>query len=384
MSITKIVRSILLVLLLFIPFEAIADTITLTKNGPLTAREGDLIEYRLNVVNESNTDIDNVRVLDTLPTEVDFVEAMSTHGGLFEPSTGTWEIPILGASEANNTAELQLRVLIKADIISIPIDVVAVTNHAALLSPTPIDSNEATHSTNIVCASCIDWEIISVKLDIEWRSPDRPGNFDFRYLLYVTIANNGPVASQASLTSTYFNVNYASYLTLQPSIPVMVSLNQGETQTFLYETSWVEGPTSDYTVAWEFAITDDALLDSVEPNTMSGSWTGIVTEGGKGCFIATAAYGSYLDPHVQSLRMFRDETLMRSRIGRKLVSLYYEFSPPIAHYIAQSEFLKKVTRIALIPVIFTIETPFLAFSVFGVMLFLVLKFRMYRKYATIT
>lgn len=88
-SITKIVMYILLALLLFIPFEAIADTITLTKNGPLTAREGDLIEYRLNVVNESNMDIDNVRVLDTLPTEVDFVEAMSTHGGLFEPSTGT-------------------------------------------------------------------------------------------------------------------------------------------------------------------------------------------------------------------------------------------------------------------------------------------------------
>ena len=377
-------RYILLVLLLVIPLEAIADTITLTKNGPLTAREGDLIEYRLNVVNESNTDIDNVRVLDSLPTEVDFVEAMSTLGGIFEPSTGIWEIPTLGTSEANKTAELQLRVLIKADIISGPIGVVTVTNHAALLSPTPIDPNEAIHSTNIVCASCIDWEIVSVKLDAEWRGPDTLDPFEMRYLLYVTVTNNGPVASQASLTSSYFNVNYASYLTLQPSIQVIVSLNQGETETFVYETSWAEGPTSDYTVAWEFAITDDALLDPVEPNTVSGSWTGIVTEGGKGCFIATAAYGSYIDPHVQSLRMFRDETLMRSRIGRKVVSLYYEFSPPIARYIAQSDFLKKVTRIVLIPVIFTIETPFLAFSVFAVMLFLVLKFRTYRKNATIT
>ena len=202
-----------------------------------------------------------------------------------------------------------------------------------------------------------------------------------RFLLYVTVANNGPIASQASLTSTYFNVNYASYLTLQPSIPVKVFLNEGETQTFLYETSWAEEPTSDYTVAWEFSIIDDALLDPAEPNTVSGSWTGTVTE--EGCFIATAAYGSYLDPHVQSLCMFRDETLMRTRIGRKVVSLYYELSPPIAHYIAQSEFRKKVMRIVLIPVIFTIETPFLAISFFWVMLILVLKFRKYRKHVTI-
>jgi len=214
------------------------------------------------------------------------------------------------------------------------------------------------------------------------RGPDTLDPFEMRFLLYVTVVNNGPIASQASLTSTYFNVNYASYLTLQPSIPVKVSLNEGETQAFLYETSWAEEPTSDYTVAWEFSIIDDALLDPVEPNTVSGSWTGTVTEGG--CFIATAAYGSYLDPHVQSLRMFRDETLMRTRFGRKVVSLYYELSPPIAHYIAQSEFRKKVMRIVLIPVIFTIETPFLAISFFWVMLILVLKFRKYRKHVTIT
>jgi hypothetical protein len=204
-----------------------------------------------------------------------------------------------------------------------------------------------------------------------------------RYILYVTVANNGPVASQGSLKSTYFNVSYAPSLTLQPSLPVMVSIDAGEMKTFLYSTNWAEGPESNYTVSWEFAITDDALLDPVEPNTVSGSWTGIVTEGGDGCFIATAAYGSYLDPHVQSLRIFRDKTLMHSWIGRKLVSVYYKFSPPIAHYIAQSEFLKKVTRIALTPVIFTIETPFLAFLVFWLMLLLVLKFRRYRKYTTI-
>jgi uncharacterized repeat protein (TIGR01451 family) len=376
-------RYLPLVLILVIPFEVVADTITLTKNGPSTASEGDLVEYRLKVVNESNMDIDNVRVLDTLPAEVDFVEAMSTLGGIFEPSTGNWDVPALGTNEVNKTAELQLRVLVKTDILSGSMDVVTVNNRAALLLPVPTDPNEVTLSTNIVCATCIDWEIVSVKLDSEWRGPDTLDPFEMRYFLYVTVANNGPVASQGSLKSTYFNVSYAPSLTLQPSLPNIVSIDVGEMKTFLYSTNWAEGPDSNYTVSWEFTITDDALLDPVEPNTVSGSWTGAVTDGGDGCFIATAAYGSYLDPHVQSLRIFRDKTLMSSWVGQKLVLIYYKLSPPIAHYIAQSEFLKKVTRIALTPVIFTIETPFLAFLVFGAMLLLVLKFRRFRKCSTI-
>ena len=30
----------------------------------------------------------------------------------------------------------------------------------------------------------------------------------------------------------------------------------------------------------------------------------------EGCFLATAAYGSYLDPHVEALRYFRDHYLV--------------------------------------------------------------------------
>jgi uncharacterized repeat protein (TIGR02543 family) len=70
-----------------------------------------------------------------------------------------------------------------------------------------------------------------------------------------------------------------------------------------------------------------------------------------GCFIATAAYGSPLDPHVQILRQFRDKHLMTNRIGRSMVDLYYKYSPPIADYISKHKFLKPVVRAMLLPFI---------------------------------
>lgn len=67
------------------------------------------------------------------------------------------------------------------------------------------------------------------------------------------------------------------------------------------------------------------------------------------CFIATAAYGSTQEPHVQVLRQFRDRVLLQSAAGRKFVETYYKLSPPLAHYIAQHPNLRAVTRAALWP-----------------------------------
>lgn len=87
------------------------------------------------------------------------------------------------------------------------------------------------------------------------------------------------------------------------------------------------------------------------------------------CFIATAAYGSYLDPHVTILRNFRDNVLLWSTdisllgknihiensVGKFFVKKYYQYSPPIAAFIAKHESLKFLTRLLLTPVVYGVS-----------------------------
>jgi hypothetical protein len=76
--------------------------------------------------------------------------------------------------------------------------------------------------------------------------------------------------------------------------------------------------------------------------------------GSGGCFIATAAYGSYAEPHVLILREFRDSVLSATAFGRWFIRLYYQISPPIARMIESREFAKKVVRTLLKPIVYLV------------------------------
>ena len=80
---------------------------------------------------------------------------------------------------------------------------------------------------------------------------------------------------------------------------------------------------------------------------------------GAGCFIATAAYGSYLAPEVNVLRRFRDHYLITNEPGRWFVSMYYEYSPPVAEIIRDNAILRVATRTVLTPIVWLVKSPWI-------------------------
>jgi hypothetical protein len=71
----------------------------------------------------------------------------------------------------------------------------------------------------------------------------------------------------------------------------------------------------------------------------------------RGCFIATAAYGSYSAPEVQALRTFRDRYLLTNSVGSAFVRWYYEHSPVAAAWLDAHPGYKPVVRTALMPAV---------------------------------
>lgn len=76
---------------------------------------------------------------------------------------------------------------------------------------------------------------------------------------------------------------------------------------------------------------------------------------GKKCFIATAAFNSEMASEVVTLREFRDKILKKNSVGLWFVKRYYEFSPPLARFIAEHEAVRTWTRSQLWAVVAAAE-----------------------------
>jgi uncharacterized repeat protein (TIGR02543 family) len=70
----------------------------------------------------------------------------------------------------------------------------------------------------------------------------------------------------------------------------------------------------------------------------------VISTGGVGCFVATAAYGSPTAEQLDVLRGFRDGVLLESSAGSRVVDLYYRLSPPVADFVSGDSFLRTLVR----------------------------------------
>jgi uncharacterized repeat protein (TIGR01451 family) len=123
------------------------------------------------------------------------------------------------------------------------------------------------------------------------------------------------------------------------------------------------------------AAQSEVSIDEFGQNTLAN--------GGDGnCFIATAAYGSYLAPEVRVLRQFRDRFLKTNRAGRAFVSWYYRVSPPLAEVVRQTAWMRWLVRVALSPIVYALKYPTAGgFFLVGLPLLIILRLRLSRRNA---
>ena len=197
---------------------------------------------------------------------------------------------------------------------------------------------------------------------LKWINPDdildtfgKPANLDFGLLQFkIKVDNIGDTA----LVKVYFSEPVGTHWYKYDLIngwtdysrdyPANVQFSSDDKSLLL---RLVDGGAGDSDGVANGIIVDPsgpgALFVSSSPGAGGGGGGG----GGGGCFIATAAFGSYMEKHVRILRDFRDAFLLKSRWGTAFVMAYYKYSPPIADVISRHGILRKIVRIGLMPLI---------------------------------
>jgi uncharacterized repeat protein (TIGR01451 family) len=274
---------------------------------------GDNVTYTITVTNNGPNGTTNATVTDALPAGVTYVSATTSHGTCSGTSTVTCN---LGTMNNGSTATISLVVTTTAAN-------AALTNTASVTS----DSTDSTPANNTATASTVVNNPVPAISSLS-PSSAAPGG--------------------AAFTLTVNGINFVSNSTVQ-----WKSANR--TTTFVSSTQLTAA-----ILSADIATVGTAGITVTNPTPGGGtSNTSTFTiaipppdsSGGGGCFIATAAFGSPMEKHVQILRDFRDRVLLDYSAGKAFVQFYYRTSPPIADKIAQSESLRFLTRLGLMPII---------------------------------
>jgi hypothetical protein len=182
-------------------------------------------------------------------------------------------------------------------------------------------------------------------------TPDKPGDFPYGMMeMELTPDNTGAAAVTITLPNAapagYEWYKYNTTLGWIPFDREEISggtqdgaeFNAARTQVTVY--IYDNGP-----------YDDDPALGSVKDPSGLGAPSGGGGGGDVGCFIATAAFGSQMEPQMRLLLEFIDRFLVNNSIGKGFVGLCQTSSPPVAEIIANHAILRTMARWGLLPLV---------------------------------
>lgn len=326
------------------------------------------VEFTVTVRNHGPDATNAAQVTDRLPPglEIPAGTAAFTSQGFYDPATGRWLVDNLAAGAS---AVLVVPARVTADVLP-PCIVNEAFADRLPDDPNPDNEYAAAALRLPGVERCVD---LSVNVGPLWLA-DPVCEASTRALFTVSVSNYGP--DPAREIDVEIEVDPAVLPGLKFTDPVcgptagtscrIEALGPGETLNLsLSSNKFRNGAGRNLTIRASVTSPDpdmapfdgNASRPAFLPKFEDCDFNIDLGGGAATCFIATAAYGSPMEPQVMALRKFRDRFLQTNAPGRFLVETYYRLSPPLADYIAGRPGLRAVTRAALWPVVFLIVHP---------------------------
>jgi uncharacterized repeat protein (TIGR01451 family) len=352
-----------------IALQMIVDTAVPTVGQP--------VQFTITASNVGMDAATGVQVTDKLPAELKIPTGMAAFPstGTYDAATGVWSIGALGAGASAT-------LVIPAIVVAVPQPACSV-NVARLTSPvdTYTNNNRASAAVKANLADqCTDLAIVSSGGNVHGC------DYSFELKYWVTVTNSGPddahavyldmaqspeIVPRLRFVSNECDGLRCTFATLPAGASVTMDAKSGTLE--FNNTKYVTLSFAVSSSETDYATGNNQRVDNISiPSTPGCNYYDDSDDSDSDCFIATAAYGSALEPNVLALRQFRDQYLRRTALGRAFIRFYYQYSPPIAAVIAQYEWLRYLVRMLLTPLVLAIAFPLRALILSGLMAVLLL------------
>ncbi|MFH0888838.1 MAG: CFI-box-CTERM domain-containing protein [Planctomycetota bacterium] len=240
---------------------------------------------------------------------------------------------------------------------------ITVTDLAALLSISIADLTLAPAIIRSPSNGSIDQLIPSI---LQWDPPTNAVTTTAQYAVYLSSVYSPQIEIYSGALTSY--------------LPAPEQLEEGTPYYWqvVCVDNYYSDPVTFTRVSWSnlarFTTTgwrkeEDPFIPSTDEESVGSSGDAYASknEFTKGCFIATAVYGSPTNLNVVALRKFRDNYLLTNSLGNKFVNWYYKVSPRIAEHIKRSTLFAIIFKLALTPLVYSLRYP-IPISIFLIIL----------------